>query len=174
MITSKNPRAQKGRDFDPVYLGNGWEKEPAEWTAATTYDPKTSKVFILSQGRLKLQTQDISPVDRQRILAGKHEVGQGDSRRMTKNTQEQVKAAEKELETRKQQNPLTAYDRTLLEYLDTLKASSYQLSPEQLDALMGTGGKLPQRQEELTLTIGSRSARRVTPQSNSLTLGVRS
>ena len=65
-------------------------------------------------------------------------------------------------------------DYTRLEYMTALGASSYQLSREQLDTLMGKGDKLPQRQEELTLTIGSRSARRVTPQSNSLTLGVRS
>ena len=68
----------------------------------------------------------------------------------------------------------TAYDNPRAEFIDALGASSYQLSLEQLNTLMGTGGKLPQRQEELTLTIGSRSARRVTPQSNSLTLGVRS
>lgn len=75
-------------------------------------------------------------------------------------------------ETRK---PLVdPYARTRAEYVDILGASSYQLSLEQLNTLMGRGGELPQRQEELTLTIGSRSARRVTPQSNSLTLGGRS
>ena len=63
---------------------------------------------------------------------------------------------------------------TRAEYVDTLGASSYQLSLEQMNTLMGKGDKLPQRQEELTLTIGSRSARRVTPRSNSLTLGARS
>ena len=70
---------------------------------------------------------------------------------------------------------LTDYDKAVLELQSDLKNKGYKLSDKQLDTLMGTGAKVPNRKEELTLTLGSRSARRVSPysstSSSSLKLG---
>ena len=61
---------------------------------------------------------------------------------------------------------LTDYDKAVLALKSDLKNKGYKLSDKQLDALMGTGAKVPKRKEELTLTLGSRSARRVSPHSS--------
>ena len=70
---------------------------------------------------------------------------------------------------------LTAYDRQLLSLKADLSKTGYTYSDEQIDTLLGSGlAKLPERQEELTLTLGSRSARRVSPydtSASSLALG---
>ena len=125
----------------------------------------TLEKLLRSEGRLKPQAQNNNTL---RTLTGEAKPPAQNKGRSEGDT---LRLLIGDVETYKPPNP---YAGARSEYQSILGASSYQLTYEQLNALMGTGSKLPQRQEELTLTIGSRSARRVTPQSNSLTLGVRS
>ena len=88
----------------------------------------------------------------------------GDEWRYRAPTQKEIAAARIMYDSTRPK--LTDYDKAVLALKSDLSKGGYTLSDEQLDALMGTGARLPEREEELTLTLGSRSARRVSPYSS--------
>ena len=130
-----------------------------------------SPTYSASKLRIKAGTTPFDPKTYAQNTRVRERVG--DEWRYRAPTQEEIAVARSKYYTTRPK--LTDYDMAVLALKSDLKKGGYALSDDQLDALMGTGAAMPERQEELTLTLGSRSARRVSPysstSSSSLKLG---
>ena len=127
-----------------------------------------SPTYSSSKLRIKARTTPFYPKTYAQYTRVRERDGEGWRYRAP--TQEEIAAARTQYYATRPK--LTDYDKAVLALKSDLSKGGYALSDDQLDALMGTGAAMPERQEELTLTLGSRSARRVSPYSStSLKLG---
>ena len=115
-----------------------------------------SQTYLKSQSRIR--------ANKAQFHYGPHTERVGDEWHYRAPTQQEIEIARAQFNATRPK--LTDYDKTVLALKSDLKNKGYNLSDKQLDALMGTGAKVPKRKEELTLTLGSRSARRVSPHSS--------